>query len=105
MHSYTVTHRFLPQQVNPLECALTKNASANLLECALAKSLDLKAPEMNTYKKGRGIPPPSTSPLAAIEKGARMSPAPRGQRKPASSASKNAWSSVGCVKMWVAMRM
>src|SRR5712691_3902053 len=66
MHSYTVTHRLLPQQVNPLECALTKNASANLLECSVTKSLDLKAPEMNTYKRGRGVPPASTSPLAAI---------------------------------------
>ena len=56
MQSYTVTHRFLPQQVNPLEFALTKNASASLLECALAKSLDLKAPGINTYKKVGGYP-------------------------------------------------
>ena len=39
---------------NPLECALTKNASANPLEYALTKSLDLKFLGMNTYKKGWG---------------------------------------------------
>src|SRR5882762_9608059 len=63
MQSYTMMHRSLPQRVNPLECALTKNASANLLECALAKSLDLKAPGINTYKKVGGIPPASASGL------------------------------------------
>src|SRR2546425_7289264 len=44
--------------VTPLECALTKNASANALESALAKSLELKSPEMNTYKKPGGGPLP-----------------------------------------------
>ena len=39
---------------NPLECALTKNASANPLEYAVTKSLDLKFLRMNTYKKGWG---------------------------------------------------
>ena len=39
---------------NPLECALTKNASANPLEYAPTKSLDLKFLRMNTYKKGWG---------------------------------------------------
>src|SRR2546422_2182495 len=41
---------------SPLECAHTKNASANPLECAFTKSLDLKSPEINTYKKGGGSP-------------------------------------------------
>ncbi len=41
---------------SPLECAHTKNASANPLQSALAKSLDLKSPEINTYKKGGGSP-------------------------------------------------
>src|SRR5437879_1265366 len=40
---------------SPLECALAKNAPATPLEYALAKSLDLKSPEINTYKKGWGI--------------------------------------------------
>jgi len=39
---------------SPLECVVTKNASANPLEYALAKSLDLKFLRMNTYKKGWG---------------------------------------------------
>src|SRR5437879_7888477 len=40
---------------SPLECALAKNAPATPLEYALAKSLDLKFPGINTYKKGWGI--------------------------------------------------
>ncbi len=43
---------------SPLQCAHAKNASANPLESALAKSLHLKFPEMNTYKKCGGLPPP-----------------------------------------------
>src|SRR2546427_64111 len=42
------------KSATPLQCALTKKASANPLECAVAKSLDLKSPGMNTYKKGWG---------------------------------------------------
>ena len=44
-----------PALASPLECAVTKNAPATPLEYALAKSLDLKSPEINTYKKGWGI--------------------------------------------------
>src|SRR5712691_11087534 len=40
----------------PLESAVAKNASANPLGCAVTKSLDLKPPEMNTYKKTGGSP-------------------------------------------------
>src|SRR2546425_12167992 len=40
----------------PLESALTKNASANPLGCAVTKSLDLKSPGMNSYKKTGGSP-------------------------------------------------
>src|SRR3989475_9774987 len=43
-------------RATPLEYAVTKNASASPLECAVPKSLDLKSPEMNSYKK-RGGPP------------------------------------------------
>jgi len=43
---------------SPLEFAVAKNASANPLESALAKSLDLKFPGINTYKKCGGFPPP-----------------------------------------------
>ena len=42
--------------VTPLGCALTKNASVTALEHALTKSLDLKSPEMNSYKKTWGVP-------------------------------------------------
>src|SRR2546427_10276332 len=41
-----------------LMTSLTKNASASALESALAKSLDLKSPEMNSYKKPGGGPLP-----------------------------------------------
>src|SRR3989442_1607252 len=41
---------------SPLESALAKNASASPLESALAKSLDLKSPEINTYRKCGGVP-------------------------------------------------
>src|SRR5207245_11282137 len=40
----------------PLEYAVTKNASVSPLECAVPKSLDLKSPEMNSYKKSGGSP-------------------------------------------------
>src|SRR5437879_2000978 len=39
---------------SPLECALTKNASANPLEYAPTNSLDLKFLRMNSYKKRVG---------------------------------------------------
>jgi hypothetical protein len=42
--------------VTPLGCALTINASVSALEYALTKSLDLKPPEMNSYKKTWGAP-------------------------------------------------
>jgi len=45
-----------PRSVTRLGCALTKNASVSALECALTKSLDLKSPEMNSYKKTSGVP-------------------------------------------------
>ncbi len=41
--------------VTPLGCALTKNASVSALEYALTNSLDLKPPEMNSYKKTWGL--------------------------------------------------
>ena len=41
---------------SPLESALPRNASAKRLESALAKSLDLKSPEMNSYRKCGGSP-------------------------------------------------
>src|SRR5467141_1871788 len=41
---------------SPLESAVTKNASANPLGCAVTKSLDLKSPGMNSYKKTGGSP-------------------------------------------------
>ena len=61
---------------SPLGCALAKNAPATPLEYAVAKSLDLKSPEINTYKKRVGHPcrqgcrryekfPPSFSPFAS----------------------------------------
>ena len=40
---------------NPLECALTKNASANPLEYAPTKSLDLKFLRMNIYETRTGV--------------------------------------------------
>ena len=42
--------------VTPLDFALTKNASVSALEYALTNSLDLKSPEMNSYKKTWGVP-------------------------------------------------
>src|SRR5437870_10897344 len=36
---------------SPLESAVPKNGSASPLESALARLLDLKPPEMNTYRK------------------------------------------------------
>src|SRR5207245_1269995 len=39
-----------------LMTSLTKNASANPLGCAVTKSLDLKSPGMNSYKKTGGSP-------------------------------------------------
>src|SRR5712692_5857703 len=51
-----------PRRITPLEYALTKNAPASLLECALTKTKDLNTPEMNTYKKHQGGPPPFPPP-------------------------------------------
>src|SRR2546422_8006000 len=51
-----------PTLATPLESAVTKNASVNLLECAHTKSLDLKLLRMNTYKKC------GVSPLLAFER-------------------------------------
>src|SRR2546422_6419571 len=48
---------------SPLESAVTKNASANPLGCAVTKSLDLKSPGMNSYKKTGGSPPSLPLPL------------------------------------------
>ena len=39
----------------PLECAHTKNASANPLQPALTKSLDLNSPGMNIYETRTGV--------------------------------------------------
>ena len=41
---------------SPLEFAVTKNASASPLECALKKLLDLKPPEIISYKNMPGVP-------------------------------------------------
>ena len=43
-------------RANPLEYAVTKNASVSVVESALAKTQDLKSPGMNTYKKHPGGP-------------------------------------------------
>ncbi len=43
-----------PRRITPLESTLTKNAPVSSLECTVTKSLDLKCPGMNTYKK-RGV--------------------------------------------------
>jgi len=43
---------------SPLQCAHTKNVSVNPLESAITKSLELKSPEMSTYKKPGGGPLP-----------------------------------------------
>src|SRR5437879_5630435 len=45
-----------PTLASPLESAHPKNASVSPLESALAKSLDLKSPEINTYRKCGGSP-------------------------------------------------
>src|SRR5216684_347200 len=54
--SYNVTLSRASVLASPLESALTKNASANPLGCAVTKSLDLKSPGMNSYKKTGGSP-------------------------------------------------
>src|SRR5713226_9852697 len=43
-----------PGRISSLEYALTKNVPATPLERTLTKSLDLKSPGMNTYKKEGG---------------------------------------------------
>ncbi len=48
----------MPAPVNPLECALPKNAPASPLDSALTKSLDLNSPGINTYENTRGGGPP-----------------------------------------------
>src|SRR3989442_11266267 len=53
---YTVTLYPTAALASPLECAHPKNVPVNPLECAVPKSLDLKSPEMNSYKKSGGPP-------------------------------------------------
>ena len=57
---YIVTLSATSTPATHLKSAVTKNASATPLECAFPKSLDLKSPEMNTYKKYGG---PTSLPL------------------------------------------
>src|SRR2546425_12969532 len=57
MDSHKMTLSRTSALANPLDCAHTKNASANRLESALAKSLDLKPPGINTCKNMGGSPP------------------------------------------------
>ncbi len=40
--------------ISPLECTLTKNRACKSFTMCTYKSLDLKSPGMNTYKKYRG---------------------------------------------------
>src|SRR3989449_4566118 len=54
---YTAALSATSTPATALECAHTKNRSANPLESALAKSLDLNFPEINTYRKWGGDPP------------------------------------------------
>src|SRR2546425_8794258 len=54
--SCNVTLSRISVLASPLESAVTKNASANPLGCAVTKSLDLKSPGMNSYKKTGGSP-------------------------------------------------
>src|SRR5712691_8549603 len=54
---YTVTLYLTAALASTLECAHPKNVPVNPLESAITKSLDLKSPEMNSYKKV-GVPPP-----------------------------------------------
>ena|SRR5438445_727990 len=54
--SYNVTLARKSGLASPLESALAKNASTSPLESALANSLDLKSPEINTYRKCGGVP-------------------------------------------------
>src|SRR5713226_8837377 len=48
---YPITPLLRSTPASPLECAHPKNVSASPLKCALTKSLDLKSPGMNSYKK------------------------------------------------------
>src|SRR5437899_10291776 len=49
---------------SPLESAVPKNGSASPLESALTKSLDLKPPEINSYRK-EGVASPSSAKLTS----------------------------------------
>src|SRR2546425_1846340 len=53
---YGVTVSCTPALASCLDSALAKNASANPVESAVTKSLDLKSPEINTYRKYGGVP-------------------------------------------------
>ena len=53
---YGVTVSCTPALASCLDSALAKNASANAVESAVTKSLDLKSPEINTYRKCGGSP-------------------------------------------------
>ena len=53
---YIVTLSATSTAATSLESALAKNVPANPLECAFTKSLDLKSPEINTYRKYGGVP-------------------------------------------------
>src|SRR3989442_2902073 len=49
---------------SPLESAVPKNGSATPLKSALTESLDLKPPEINTYRK-EGVAPRSSAKLTS----------------------------------------
>ena len=52
---YTAALSATSTPATALECAHTKNRSANPLESALAKSLDLNFPEINIYETRTGV--------------------------------------------------
>ena len=56
-----VTSKLTLAQLSALESALTKNRPITLLQSILTKTLDLKSPRINTYKKtgGRGSAKPT----------------------------------------------
>ncbi len=51
-----------PEPPSPLECTVTKNAPTTPLQSTVTKSLDLKCPRINSYKKYRGPPPACSLP-------------------------------------------
>ncbi len=44
-----------PRRISPLECALTQKRACKSFGMRTYKSLDLKSPGINTYKKHRGV--------------------------------------------------